>query len=165
VVGRPRPPSSGLGPHAADLRALAVNHGVHECLRLTGAAPYGDMAGWYRSADLVVCTPEHGSFSRAAVEAMACGVPVVATAGGALAETVVDSVTGRLVPREGLAATLAELLADEELRRSYGAAAVERVRAHHDWAEAARRTVETYERTRTQHTLTHDTTGAGELAA
>ncbi|BCB90232.1 hypothetical protein Psuf_075450 [Phytohabitans suffuscus] len=60
VVGRPRPPSNGLGPHAADLRALAVNHGVHEQLRLTGAAPYGDMPGWYRSADIVVCTPSTG---------------------------------------------------------------------------------------------------------
>jgi glycosyltransferase involved in cell wall biosynthesis len=150
VVGRPRPPSSGLGAHAAELRALAVNHGVHEHLRLTGAAPYADMPGWYRSADLLVCTPEHASFSRAAVEAMACGLPVVATGP---VEGVADGVTGRIVPPERLAGTLAELLADHETRRAYGLAALQRARAHFDWAEAARRTVETYERTRTQHAL------------
>jgi D-inositol-3-phosphate glycosyltransferase len=162
VVGRPRPPSNGLGPHAAELRALAVNHGVHEHLRLTGAAPYADMPGWYRSADLLVCTPERGSFSRAAIEAMACGIPVVATG---LIEPVADGVTGRIVPPEALAGTIGELLADADLRRSYGAAGVERARGAYDWTVAARRTVETYERTRTQHALTHDTAGAAELAA
>lgn len=165
VVGRPRPPSNGLGPHAAELRALAVNHGVHEHLRLTGAAPYGDMPGWYRSADLLVCTPEHASFSRAAIEAMACGIPVVATTGGPLAETVTDGVTGRLVTPDRLAETVRDLLADPELRRAYGIAAAERARGAYDWTVAALRTVETYERTRTQHALTHEGATAAELAA
>ncbi|MFC0532153.1 glycosyltransferase [Phytohabitans kaempferiae] len=165
VVGRPRPPSNGLGQHAAELRAAAVNDGVHEQLRLTGAAPYGDMPGWYRSADLLVCTPEHGSFPRSAVEAMACGVPVVATAGGPLAETVADGVTGRLVPPDGLAAAIRDLLDDPDLRRAYGMAAAERARQLFDWTEAARRTVETYERTRTEHALTHRGPGAAGLAA
>jgi glycosyltransferase involved in cell wall biosynthesis len=165
VVGRPRPPSNGLGPHAAELRAAAVNHGVHEHLRLTGAAPYGDMAGWYRSADLLVCTPEHASFSRAAIEAMACGIPVVATAGGALAETVTDGVTGRLVTPERLAETIRELLADPEQRHAYGLAAARWVRGAYDWTVAALRTLETYERTRTQHALTHEPASAPELAA
>lgn len=165
VVGRPRPPSNGLGPHAAELRAVAVNLGVHEHLRLTGAAPYGDMAGWYRSADVLVCTPEHASFSRAAIEAMACGIPVVATAGGALAEVVTDRVTGRLVAPDQLAGTIRELLADPDLRRAYGAAGARRVRDDYDWAVAARRTVETYERAMTRHALSHDTSAAPELAA
>jgi D-inositol-3-phosphate glycosyltransferase len=165
VVGRPRPPSNGLGPHAAELRAIAVNHGVHEHLRLTGSAPYADMPGWYRSADLLVCTPEHASFSRAAIEAMACGIPVVATAGGALAEVVTDRVTGRLVAPDQLAGTIRELLADADLRRAYGAAGTERVRHDYDWAVAARRTVETYERAMTRHALSHDTSAAPELAA
>ncbi|BCB77619.1 glycosyltransferase family 1 protein [Phytohabitans flavus] len=165
VVGRPRPPSNGLGPHAAELRALAVNHGVHEQLRLTGAAPYGDMPGWYRSADLLICTPEHWSFSRAAVEAMACGIPVVATAGGPLGETLTDGVTGRLVPPGDLAGTIRDLLADPELRKAYGTAGAEWVRGAYDWTVAALRTVETYERTRTQHSLTHEGASAPELAA
>ncbi|MGN9909133.1 glycosyltransferase [Phytohabitans sp. LJ34] len=162
VVGRPRPPSNGLGPHAAELRALAVNHGVHEHLRLTGAAPYADMPGWYRSADLLVCTPEHASFSRAAIEAMACGIPVVATGP---VESVVDGATGRVVPPDQLAGTIRDLLADPDLRRAYGVAAAERVRGAYDWAVAARRTVEAYERAMDQHALSHDTAAAPRLAA
>jgi glycosyltransferase involved in cell wall biosynthesis len=165
VVGRPRPPSNGLGQHAAELRAIAVNHCAHEHLRLTGAAPYGDMAGWYRSADLLVCTPEHASFSRAAIEAMACGIPVVATVGGALGEIVTDGFTGRLVPPERLAGTIRELLADPDQRRAYGTAAAEWVRGGYDWTVTALRTVETYERTRTQHALTHHGAAVPELAA
>lgn len=162
VVGRPRPPSNGLGPHAAELRALAVNNGVHEQLRLTGAAPYADMPGWYRSADLLVCTPEHASFSRAPIEAMACGIPVVAT--GPI-ESVTDGVTGRIVPPDQLAGTIRDMLADPDLRRAYGVAAAERVRGAYDWTVAARRTAGTYGLAMDQHALSHDTAAAPRLAA
>jgi glycosyltransferase involved in cell wall biosynthesis len=59
------------------------------------------------------------------LDAMAFGLPVVATAAGGIPEAVLDGVTGRLVPPrepEALASALAEVLADEECRRAYGAA-------------------------------------------
>jgi D-inositol-3-phosphate glycosyltransferase len=153
IVGRPPPPSHGLGPYAAELRASAVNGGSHDRLRLTGASPYADMPGWYRSADLLICTPQHACLNRAALEAMACGIPVVATATGGLAETVTDGITGRLIRTRtplDLAAAIRALLTDSTLRRRFGAAATERIRRHHSWRDAAKRTIDAYDRAREQ---------------
>jgi D-inositol-3-phosphate glycosyltransferase len=169
IVGRPPPPSHGLGPHAAALRALAVNNAVHDRLRLTGGAPYRDMPAWYRSADLLVCAPSYPSFGRAAVEAMACGVPVVASAVGGLPETVTDGVCGVLVPPDSpglLAKAVRTLLADPALRRGYGTAAAELARRQHTWHRAAQSIMDLYHHARTHHTLTApDRRPASVLAA
>ncbi|MEH1127009.1 glycosyltransferase [Micromonospora sp. CPCC 206061] len=154
IIGRPPPPSRGLGPHAAALRASAVNTGTHDRLRLTGAVPYRDMPGWYRSADLLVCTPSHASLNRAALEAMACGVPVMAAATGGLSEAVTDGTVGRLIPPGSpaqLVATIHALLTDPELRGAYGLAGIERARLEYSWHQAAQRTLDTYRRTLGHH--------------
>jgi D-inositol-3-phosphate glycosyltransferase len=156
IVGRPPPPSRGLGPHAAQLRAIAINSGAHAQLRLAGAATYTDMPGWYRSADLLVCTPRHTSLGRAAVEAMACGVPVVANAAGGLSDTVTDGVTGRLIPPgppPQLTEAIRALLADPDLRRRYGTAGAERAHRQHRWRDVAQRTLDVYHHTRSHHSL------------
>ncbi|MCW6005277.1 glycosyltransferase family 4 protein [Micromonospora sp. CPCC 205371] len=149
IIGRPPPPSRGLGPYAAALRAEAINTGSHDRLRLTGAVPYSDMPGWYRSADLLVCTPSHACLNRAALEAMACGVPVIAAATGGLSEAVADAAVGRLIAPgspERLAATIQALLTDSALRDAYGAAGTERVRQQYSWHQATQRTLDTYRR-------------------
>ncbi|WP_173162438.1 glycosyltransferase [Phytohabitans suffuscus] len=87
------------------------------------------------------------------------------TVDGPLAEVVTDGVTGRLVPPDLLAGTIRDLLADEELRRAYGAEGARWVRGAYDWTVAALRTVEAYERTRAQHALTHEGATAAGLAA
>ena len=56
------------------------------------------MPAWYRSADVLAAAPWYEPFGLTPLEAMACGVPVVATAVGGLTDTVVDGVTGDLVP-------------------------------------------------------------------
>jgi D-inositol-3-phosphate glycosyltransferase len=151
ILGRPAPPSRGLGPEAARLRAIAVNSRVHQRLRLAGGVPYGDMPGWYRSADVLVCAPWCTPFSRAAVEAMACGVPVVAVAVGGLRDTVLDGVTGQLIPPlrpSSLAQVVGGLLADAPRRRRYGAAGVQRARSLYAWSAVAQSVAEVYERIR-----------------
>jgi glycosyltransferase involved in cell wall biosynthesis len=78
---------------------------------------------------------------------MACGRPVVATAVGGLVDSVVDGVTGDLVPPRdpaALGAVLAALLADPDRRAAYGAAGIERVRARYRWSRVVADTESVY---------------------
>ncbi len=87
-------------------------------------------------------------FSLPAIEAMSCGIPLVATTGGALPEVVgPDGETALAVPpgdAEALAARLREALADPDLRARIGAAGRERVQSQWSWRHTAERTVEQY---------------------
>ncbi|WP_177154702.1 glycosyltransferase, partial [Actinosynnema pretiosum] len=95
VVGDP---SSDAGQWQRRLANHARVHGVADRVRLVGCVPRSAMASLLRSADAVVCAARTQPFGIVALEAMACGVPVVATSVGVLAEIVVDHVTGVLVP-------------------------------------------------------------------
>ena len=89
------------------------------------------MPGIFRSADAVVCAPWYEPFGIVPLEAMACGVPVVAAAVGGLRDTVVDHATGLHVPPrdpEAIAAALAMLLGDPALRTELGGAGQRRAR-------------------------------------
>jgi D-inositol-3-phosphate glycosyltransferase len=136
------PPASELAtdPEAIRLRALAEQAKVADRVRMVGSVAAEDLAALYRSADVVACTPWYEPFGLTPLEAMACGVPVVAYAVGGLAESVIDRVTGTLVqPRDvrGLGSALRTLLADEVRRMSYASAAADRVRARFTWDRAA----------------------------
>jgi glycosyltransferase involved in cell wall biosynthesis len=84
-----------------------------------------------RSADVVACCPWYEPFGLVAVEALACGVPVVASAVGGLAETVIDGVTGMHVPArrpDRIARAINDVLSDEPRRAEMGRAAARRAR-------------------------------------
>jgi D-inositol-3-phosphate glycosyltransferase len=138
---------SPADPYARKLNALAHACQVGDRVRLVGAVPAHEMPAWYRSADVLAATPWYEPFGLTVLEAMACGVPVVATAVGGLVDTVVDGVTGELVaPRDpaGLARALRRLLADETRRISYGAAACDRAVQSYSWPRIARRLAAVY---------------------
>jgi glycosyltransferase involved in cell wall biosynthesis len=143
------PPAAGLDtdPLAIRLRALARECGVANRVRLVGSVPREEMPRWYRSANVVAASPWYEPFSLTPLEAMACGVPVVATAVGGLIETVVDGLTGDLVPPrdpQALGAALRKLAADRPRCLAYAAAAVDRVRAKYSWQRCADRLTEIY---------------------
>ncbi|RQX17478.1 glycosyl transferase family 1, partial [Micromonospora ureilytica] len=145
------PPADQLANHAEArrLRQLAEQIGVVDQVRLVGAVPHDQMATWYRSADVVACTPHYSSAGRVSLEAMACGVPVIGYAMGGLADAVVDEVTGRLVPPGDvrvLGVSLRRLLADNAGRFAYGHAAVDRVRSSYTWERTAGALERLYER-------------------
>ncbi|MEU4694820.1 glycosyltransferase [Actinoplanes sp. NPDC023714] len=142
VVGGPPADRLDAEPYARRLRALAERCRVADRVRFAGAVPAHEMPRWYRSADVVAATPWYEPFGLTPLEAMACGVPVVATAVGGLTDTVVDGVTGDLVqPRDprGLAAALRRLVNEEVRRFAYAAAAEDRAAASYSWPRIAER--------------------------
>ncbi|MFI5845222.1 glycosyltransferase [Catenuloplanes sp. NPDC051500] len=153
----PRLPDAELcvvgGPgnaHARQLRDLAREHGVAERVLLTGAVAPAEMPRWYRSADVLAATPWYEPFGLTPLEAMACGVPVVATAVGGLTDTVVHGVTGELVPPrspDALVAALRRVLYDDVRRSSYAAAATDRATRVYGWPSIASRIADVYAET------------------
>lgn len=140
VVGGPPADELSADPYARRLWALAERYQVADRVRLVGAVPHEEMPLWYRSADVLVAAPWYEPFGLTPLEAMACGVPVVATAVGGLTDTVVDGLTGDLVPPRNpraLGTTLRRLLADRVRRLAYATAAVDRVRTCYTWQRTA----------------------------
>ncbi|AEV83545.1 glycosyl transferase [Actinoplanes sp. SE50] len=145
------PPAAALGqdPYAQRLLHLAKECHVEDRVELLGAVPAARMPAWYRSADVVAATPWYEPFGLTPLEAMACGVPVVATAVGGLTDTVVDGVTGDLVPAHdphGLGLALRRLVTDQSRRLSYAAAAVDRAVHAYAWPHIAARMSAVYAR-------------------
>lgn len=136
IAGGPAPERLDGDPQAHRLRRLADEMGVADRVRLLGAVPAERMPSWYRSADVYACTSWYESFGLPAVEAMACGAPVVAYAVGGLVESVVHRVTGLLVqPHDvrGFGITLRRLLQSEIERLAFADAGVDRVQCRYDW--------------------------------
>ena len=130
----------------AELRRLAKELGISDRVILRDAVPHDQLPLYYNAADVCAVPSYYESFGLVALEAMACGVPVVASRVGGLLETVKHGQTGYLVPwrcPEPFAERLELLLDNEPLRRSLGRmarSAVERFR----WAEVATRVEEVY---------------------
>jgi glycosyltransferase involved in cell wall biosynthesis len=142
VVGRAKP--GGAAAAALDRLGLAdavrFEHGISE-------AALVDLFG---SAEVAVVPSLYEGFSLPAVEAMACGTPLVATTAGALPEVVgPDGVTALHVPPgdpEALAAAVALVLDDPELAARLGAAGRGRVVELFTWRAVAEATVAWYRR-------------------
>jgi D-inositol-3-phosphate glycosyltransferase len=105
--------------HGARLRQLATSLGLEARVRFLRAQPQHRLRLFYAAADATVVPSYYESFGMVALEAMACGSPVVASRVGGLATTVKDGTTGVLVPEgdpRALADALGRLLADAPLR-------------------------------------------------
>ena len=134
-------------PYARRLRRLAETCRVGNRVRLAGAVAAHEMPQWYRSADVLAATPWYEPFGLTVLEAMACGMPVVASAVGGLVDTVIDGVTGRMVPPRRpdlLARALCDLLPDVAARRDLGGAGARRARTRYAWSNIASETARAY---------------------
>ncbi|SCG68747.1 glycosyltransferase [Micromonospora halophytica] len=147
IVGGPPAGLLETDPYARRLRALAETCGVADRVKLVGAVPREEMGRWYRSADLLVAAPWYEPFGLTPLEAMACGVPVVGTAVGGIKDTVVDGVTGDLLPArdpQALGTAIQRLLDDRIRRFGYATEALRRARRSYSWGTAAERLAELY---------------------
>jgi len=130
----PDPGVTALG-HAQELRSRVAALGLGDRVRFLGPQPQRRLRLFYAAADATVMPSYYESFGMVALEAMACGCPVVASRVGGLTTTVKDGVTGYLVPEgdpTALAERLERLLHDPETRARLGLQA-SRWAADHRW--------------------------------
>jgi glycosyltransferase involved in cell wall biosynthesis len=129
----------GGGEGSAGGRLLALLRRLPGCepVVLPGTAEVRDVddrPALLRSVDAVVATDDTDDEVALVLQAMSCGIPVVAADTGVLSDLVAHGVTGLLVPRDRLPEALRSLLADPTLRESMGLAAVDRTKARFDTA-------------------------------
>jgi D-inositol-3-phosphate glycosyltransferase len=130
----------------SELSALAAELRIAGKVTFLDAVPHEALPLYYNAADVCVVPSYYESFGLVAVEAMACGVPVIASRVGGLKETVQDGKTGYLVPwlcPEPFAERLDLLLTNEPLRQSLGREARPAAERYH-WSEVAARVEDVY---------------------
>ena len=134
----------------AELLRRAAIAGVGERVEALGFVEHAELPELYRSADLLAAPSLYeGGMGMVYLEAMACGLPVVASAAGGAAEAIVSGETGVLLERgdaEETAAAIAMLLRDGEQCARMGAAGRARVQARFAPAPYAARVAAAYER-------------------
>lgn len=136
---------AGDGPERSRLEALVSARGLDRRFLLLGKRD--DVPDILRAADVVALSSDYEGMPLAALEAMAAGRPLVATAVGALPDVVEDGVTGVLVaPRDpaALADALARVAGDRSLARTMGDAARRRAHENYDLRASVRRYEELY---------------------
>lgn len=129
----------GDGPSLQGWRDQVAQLGLGSDFRFLGAQQ--NTAPFYQHAELMVHAAERESFGLAVVEAMACGLPVVATSAAGPSETVVHGETGILVglaDEEAFYQAIVDYVLDPELRKRHGALARVRAVEHYSIARQAR---------------------------
>ena len=124
VMGRATSKDKGF---EADLKAKVTAAGMADRVLFAPEVPVWEIADWYAALDLYVAPQRWEGFGLTPLEAMASGVPVIATRVGAFEELIVEDETGALVPRDDLLAMTTAL-----------AAAFQSPDTLHRWSKAAR---------------------------
>ena len=135
----------GVGPRLDEYAALVRALGIEEEVHFLGFVDPTDVPTDYAHADLFVLPSRMENFPLVLLEAMASGLPVVATAVGGVPELVVSGETGLLVPPndpQALAEAINSLLDDPKTMRAMGAKGREMVREHYTWDRVAERMAE-----------------------
>ncbi|MFA5179848.1 MAG: glycosyltransferase family 4 protein [Syntrophales bacterium] len=140
VIGEPK--KDGV------VEKLVKDWKLAENVHFTGRIGYEEFAGYYAESTLAVIPSLYEGFGMPAGEAMACGVPVISTTGGALPEVVGDA--GVLVPpgdSRALVGAIEDLLDHPHTREELGRVGLKRVMNSLTWEHAARKTIEVYRET------------------
>jgi len=139
---------AGEGPERTRLEAEIARLGIGDGVVLLGGVERAALPGLFRGADAFVLASTHEAFGLAALEAMAAGTPVVASAVGGVTEFAVDGRSALLFPAgddAALAATLVRAVGDERVRAALVEGGLEVARSH-TWERVVERHLDLYER-------------------
>jgi hypothetical protein len=131
----------------ARLRTLAAQLGIGEHVHFTGQQPRTELRYYYGAANAFVTTPWYEPFGITPVEAMACARPVIGSEVGGIKSTVVDGVTGFLIPSrdpQAVADRLATLHDNPGLARGMGEHGLRRAYQHYTWRIVAQQAAAIY---------------------
>jgi glycogen synthase len=140
---------AGDGPQMATLKTMAEEYGINDRIHFAGWLSSEKLKEQYAAANVFLFPSRHEGMPNAVLEAMASGLPVVATKIAGNEELVVDGETGRLVPTEdveSLQESLKPLLVDAQMREQMGCAARQRVELSFSWASVAQKYKEILQR-------------------
>ncbi len=146
VGGEPHVAPEVMSAEMSRLQEMRLRYGLEDFVLFLGKKGQDTLPYYYSAADAVVVPSHYESFGMVALEAMACGTPVVASQVGGLAFLVQDGITGYHVPvgePDALADRLEILLKDDALRARLGRQAVAFARSY-AWEHIAARLVEQY---------------------
>ena len=139
----------GEGPLRHELEQRALQLGIHDAVRFAGYVPQADTADWYRSADVFALSSDFDNSPNVVLEAMASGLPVVATDVGGLRDYVTPPENGLLTPKgdaSAFAASLLSILSDVEGARAIGRHNRDTAVRRFSWAASANALLAVYER-------------------
>ncbi|MFA5322725.1 MAG: glycosyltransferase family 4 protein [Smithella sp.] len=137
VIGEPKKDST--------IKKLVAELGIGNIVHFTGRIENEDFADYYSKSTIAVVPSLYEGFGLPAAEAMACGVPLISTSGGALPEVVGDA--GIIVPpadADALAREIIFLFNHPDQRKKMAQAGIERVESVFNWSKAAGDMVEVY---------------------
>ncbi len=138
VIGQPK--KNGI------IENLVARLGVSDIVHFTGRIANEEFADYYAKSTVAVVPSLYEGFGIPAAEAMACGVPLISTSGGALPEVVGDA--GIVVPpadSKALAKAITHLLNSADERKKYAQKGLSRVNSVFSWKKAAQEVVEVYQ--------------------
>lgn len=146
IGGDPSSDSQQLDSEMARLQRLSKQLGVKDVVLFLGKQAQESLPYYYSAADVLVLPSHYESFGMVALEAMACGTPVIASQVGGLPFLVQDGVTGFVIPNgepSFLAERLTQLILDADLRDRMGQQAIAHAQPY-AWPEIAKQILQLY---------------------
>jgi len=131
---------AGDGPQMSALKAMSKEYGINERIHFVGWLSAEQLKEQYSSANVFLFPSRHEGMPNVVLEAMASGLPILATKIAGNEELVVDGETGKLVSTEdveSLRESLRPLLVDAQMREQMGRAARQRVESLFSWNRVA----------------------------
>jgi D-inositol-3-phosphate glycosyltransferase len=147
IGGEPDVPAEVMSGEMARIQKMCDDLTVGKMVAFLGKRSQDTLPYYYSAAEVLVMPSHYESFGMVALEAMACGTPVIASQVGGLAHLVQDGVTGYTIPAENadaLCEKLTTLLGDSAMRQKMGRAAAAYA-LNYDWEKIVLRVVEVYQ--------------------